>query len=115
MVLTEAADKCATQGRSKEPCSCIRYRQQHGIERQFRENAVSERPAVGVITAVLIAPLVLLCCLGRAAVASLLAGFVAWLSGLGVAAVAGATVVVGALAYGFLRGRNMRLQRGTKS
>ena len=76
---------------------------------------MSERPAVGVITAALIAPLVLVCCLGPAAVASLLAGFVAWLSGLGVAAVAGATVVGGALAEGLLRRRTVRLRRGTKS
>jgi hypothetical protein len=73
---------------------------------------MSERPAAGLAAAALVVPVVLLCCLGPAAIASLVAGFIAWLGGLGSLAVAGVTVTVGLLAYGLLRGRTARLRRG---
>jgi len=75
---------------------------------------VSERPAAGFLTAALVAPLVLLCCLGPAGVVSLLGGFVAWLSGLNAAAVLGVTIAIGPLAYAILHARKTRLQRQTK-
>jgi hypothetical protein len=75
---------------------------------------VSERPAAGFITAGLVVPLVLLCCLGPVAVASFFAGFVAWLGGLSVATIVGAAIAIGSLAYGFLRGRNWLLCRRAK-
>jgi hypothetical protein len=56
---------------------------------------MGERTPAGIVAAVFVAPLVLLCCLGPAGVASLFAGIVAWSSGLSVAAITGAAIAGG--------------------
>jgi hypothetical protein len=76
------------------------------------EDVMSDKPAAGLAAAALALPFVLLCCLGPAAVASLFAGFIAWLGGFGSVAVAGVTVAAGLLAYRLLRGKTVRLRRG---
>ena len=69
---------------------------------------MSEKPAAGILTAVLAVPLVLLCCLGPAAVGSLFAGAGAWLGGLSVAAATAAAIAGALCVYGFLRWRKAR-------
>jgi hypothetical protein len=75
---------------------------------------MNERPAAGLAATGLVIPLVLLCCLGPTAIASLLAGLIAWLGGLGSVSVAVVTVAVGLLAFGLLRRRSARLRRGER-
>lgn len=72
---------------------------------------MDERTPAGIIAAVFVAPLVLLCCLGPAAVASLFAGTVAWLGGWSLAAMTGAAIAGGLFAYGVLRWRRAVLHR----
>jgi hypothetical protein len=76
---------------------------------------VSVRPSAGLMAAALAVPLVLLCCLGPAALASLLAGFVAWVGGFNIAVVTAVTLVGGLVTYGFLRRRTVRLRRVERS
>jgi hypothetical protein len=74
---------------------------------------MSEKPSATITTAALVAPLVVLCCLGPAAVAALLSGIVARLGGLGVAATVAAAVVAGLFGYGVMRAKRRR--RGAES
>lgn len=76
---------------------------------------MNEKPAAGLVAALLILPLALLCCLGPAVVGSLLAGASAWLGGLGVWATAGAAAAGAVLVYGILRWRKAQHRHGGAS
>ena len=72
---------------------------------------MKDNPFAGLVAAVLVVPLVVLCCLGPALLGSLLGGMAGWLGGLNVVEMAGAAVAAGLVAYGLLRWRRARVYR----
>ncbi|GEM_PF-3450407 len=71
---------------------------------------MNDKPVAGIVTALVVAPLALLCCLGPIALGSVLAAAAGWLGGLGVFGIIGAALGVAAVGYGLLR-RRARLRR----
>jgi hypothetical protein len=69
---------------------------------------MSDKPIAGLVTAVAIAPLLVVCCLGPAVVASALAGIAAWFSGANAVTVTGLAILAAMLAYGSVRWRKAR-------
>lgn len=72
---------------------------------------MNEKPVGGFLTGALVAPLMVVCCLGPVVVGAFGGGLIAWLGRLGPGEVAGAALVAGLLAYGLHRWRKSRLRR----
>ena len=70
---------------------------------------MGEKLVAGLVTAVVIAPICALCILGPAIFASIFAGVVGWLGGLGPAVTTGLVLVAGIAVYRSIRRR--RAQR----
>lgn len=68
---------------------------------------MNEKPMAGILTAVVVAPVVALCCLGSAVIGSVIAGLIGWLSGFGVLLAIAAAVGAGALGYSIFRWRSV--------
>ena len=69
---------------------------------------MSDKPIAGLVTAVAIAPLLAVCCLGPAVVASAFAGIAAWFSGADAVTVTGLAILAAILAYRFVRWRKAK-------
>jgi len=66
---------------------------------------MDEKPAAGLITAIIIAPLVALCCLGPVFIASAAAGVAGWLSGRSLVLAAVLALLAAAIGYAVTRWR----------
>lgn len=70
---------------------------------------MSDEPLAGLMTAAVVAPLVILCCAGPAVVGSLIAGAAAWLVGFDpVAALVVGLLLCALCLFGLLRRRKRR-------
>lgn len=72
---------------------------------------MNDKPVAGFATAAVVAPLVVLCCLGPVVLVSVLGGAVTWFAGWGLAEAAAGALAVGLVAYGILRWRRARLRQ----
>jgi hypothetical protein len=72
---------------------------------------MSDNRIAGFVTALLISPLVVVCCLGPPVLGSILGVLVGWLGGLGLAEVVGTALAAGLVVYGLLRWRRARVCR----
>ena len=72
---------------------------------------MSDNRVAGFVTALLVAPLVIVCCLGPAVLGSALGAAVGWLGGLGSIEVMGAAFAAGLVVYGLVRWRRARARR----
>lgn len=76
---------------------------------------MSDNRVAGFVTAVLIAPLVVVCCLGPAVLGSVVGALVGWLGGLDPVEVVGGALAAGLVVYGLLHWRRARSrQAGTR-
>lgn len=69
---------------------------------------MEEKPVAGLVTAIIAAPLVALCCAGPIVIVSALSGAAGWLGGLNGALVMVFALVAGAAAFGFVQWRKAR-------
>lgn len=72
---------------------------------------MNDKGVAGLTTALLIAPLVVVCCLGPAVLGSALGALVGWLGGFGPAEVFGAALAGGLSVYGLFRWRRRQARR----
>ena len=72
---------------------------------------VNEKPAAGLMTAIVVAPLVALCCLGPLFIGSAVGGVVGWLSGQGLALIAVLAFLAAAIGYAVMRWRRASSNR----
>src|SRR5262249_54954997 len=72
---------------------------------------MNDNRVAGFVTALLVAPLVVVCCLGPAVLGSALGALVGWVGGLGPVEVIAAAFAAGLAIYGFLRLRRARSNR----
>ena len=73
---------------------------------------MSDKPVAGVMTAIIITPILAICCLGPVIFASTLGGVFAWFSGLNAFAVLGLALVAGGVAVLFVKRRRARIEIG---
>lgn len=73
---------------------------------------MDEKPGVGLVTAIIIAPLVALCCLGPLVIGSALGGVVGWFSGQGLGLTAVLVFSTGAVGYAVTRWRRASSRDG---
>lgn len=76
---------------------------------------MDERPIAGIVTVIIIAPLIALCCLGPLFIGSAVGGVVGWLSGQGPVLTVALALLAGALGFAVMRWRraSSRAQAGT--
>ena len=67
---------------------------------------MDQKPRAGIATTAMVAPLLVLCCLGPVVVASIVGGILGWLGSLGPAKIIGAAVLLGAVAYGLCQSKS---------
>jgi len=72
---------------------------------------MNEKPAAGLMTAIVVAPLVALCCLGPLFIGSAVGGVVGWLSGQGLALTAVLAFLAAAIGYAVMRWRRASSNR----
>lgn len=74
---------------------------------------MNEKPFAGFVTAFVIAPLVILCCvLGPVVLGSAVGAIVSWSAGLTPMVLVSAAVAAGLVIYGVVRWRRAQLSRG---
>jgi uncharacterized protein YcfJ len=73
---------------------------------------MDEKPIAGIVTAIIIAPLVALCCLGPLVIGSALGGVVGWFSGQGLGLTAVLVFSAGAVGYAVTRWRRASSREG---
>lgn len=66
---------------------------------------MSDKPLAVITTAVILLPLVMLCCLGPALFGAALGGAIGWLAGLDLVYALGAAIATGLAIYSFMRRR----------
>ena len=76
--------------------------------REWYDIVMSDKAIAGLVTAAVVAPVALLCCLGPVVLGSIFGGIVGWIGGLNLVAAAGMALAIGLFAYGFLRWRKAR-------
>ena len=74
---------------------------------------MTDKLVAGLVTAVVIAPICSLCILGPAVFASIFAGIVGWLGGLGPALTTGLVIVAGIIVYAKVRRRRAQFPQMT--
>ncbi len=72
------------------------------------EAALGEKFVAGIVTAVAIAPICVVCILGPAAIGSLFAGAIGWLGGFGTLATIALMIAAGAFVYRHILQRRTR-------
>lgn len=64
---------------------------------------MDDKPTAGIVTAIIIAPLVALCCLGPVVIGSAVGGVLGWFSGQGLVIGGVLTLLAGAAGYALMR------------
>ncbi len=72
---------------------------------------MNEKPTAGVVTAIIIAPLVALCCLGPVFIGSAVGGLMGWLSGQRLVMAGVLALLAGAVGYAVMRWRRASSHR----
>lgn len=71
---------------------------------------MSDKPVAGVMTAIIITPILAICCLGPVIFASTLGSVFAWFAGFDAFAVLGLALVAGGVAVLFVKRRRARIE-----
>ncbi len=71
---------------------------------------MSDKPMAGVMTAIIITPILAVCCLGPVIFASTLGSVFAWFAGLDPFAVAAVALIVGGVGVAFAKRRRARIE-----
>ncbi|CAN7619876.1 hypothetical protein HW571_22930 [Agrobacterium genomosp. 3] len=72
---------------------------------------MDDKPTAGIVTAIIIAPLVALCCLGPVVIGSAVGGVLGWFSGQGLVIGGVLTLLAGAAGYALMRWRRASSRR----
>ena len=73
---------------------------------------MSDKPIAGVMTAIIITPILAICCLGPVIFASALGSVFAWFAGLDAFAVAAVALIAGGVGVAFAKRRRARIEIG---
>ena len=73
---------------------------------------MSDKPLAGVMTAIIITPILAVCCLGPVIFASALGSVFAWFAGFNAFAVAGLALIAGGVGVAFVKRRRARVVIG---
>lgn len=76
---------------------------------------MDDKPTAGLVTAIIIAPLVALCCLGPVFIGSAVGGILGWFSGQGLVVGGMLTLLAGAAGYAVMRWRRRSSRRADAS
>lgn len=73
---------------------------------------MDEKPTAGLATAIIVVPLMALCCLGPLFIGSIVGGFVSWLDGQGAFVIVVIALVAGLASYALVRWRRSSARSG---